>query len=92
VARYGGEEFVVVLSDVSLAVAQDVAARIQNEINRLAIPHAASDIADHVTISQGIAQWEKNESVESLLNRADKALYLSKKQGRNRFKLAEPNP
>jgi len=92
VARYGGEEFVVVLSDVTLGVAQDVAVRIQNEINRLAIPHADSDIADHVTISQGIAQWEKDESVESLLTRADKALYLSKEQGRNRFNLAEPAP
>ncbi|MCT4700638.1 GGDEF domain-containing protein [Enterobacteriaceae bacterium H20N1] len=89
VARYGGEEFVVVLSDVTLERAQDIAVRIKTEINSLAIPHAASDVADHVTISQGIAQWRPGESVEKLLSRADSALYRSKEQGRNRFSVAD---
>lgn len=89
VARYGGEEFVVVLSDVSLALAQDIASRIQYQITDLAIPHAGSLISDRVTVSQGIAQWQPGESVANLLNRADKALYRSKEAGRNRFTLAD---
>jgi diguanylate cyclase (GGDEF)-like protein len=89
VARYGGEEFVVVLSDVTLPLAQDIAGRIKNEINTLAIPHGASDVASHVTISQGIAQWRPGETAEQLLSRADGALYRAKEQGRNRFDLAD---
>jgi diguanylate cyclase (GGDEF)-like protein len=89
VARYGGEEFVVVLSDVTLPLAQDIAGRIKNEINTLAIPHGASDVASHVTISQGIAQWRPGETAEQLLSRADGALYRAKEQGRNQFGLAD---
>jgi diguanylate cyclase (GGDEF)-like protein len=89
VARYGGEEFVVVLSDVTLPLAQDIAGRIKNEINTLAIPHGASDVASHVTISQGIAQWRPGETAEQLLSRADGALYRAKELGRNQFGLAD---
>ncbi|GBU13875.1 hypothetical protein AwEntero_24760 [Enterobacterales bacterium] len=89
VARYGGEEFVVVLSDITPALALEIAQRIHNEINKQVIPHAASDIADHVTVSQGVAQWQEGESAKHLLSRADEALYRSKGLGRNRFSIAE---
>ena len=85
-ARYGGEEFAVVLPETPLAGAHEVAKNIAHRIAELNIPHAASATHSAVTVSQGIATSEPGAAVscEHLIERADKALYRAKEQGRNR--------
>jgi len=76
VARYGGEEFCVLLPGCSL----DRAATLVENLRRL-VPRG-------LTCSAGVAQWDLRESAESLMLRADAALYDAKRQGRNRSVLA----
>jgi len=82
VGRYGGEEFLVVLSDSDQAEAAVVAERIRQAVADLSRPELA------VSISLGLACWQGEESLESLLSRADSALYRAKAAGRNRVEAA----
>jgi diguanylate cyclase (GGDEF)-like protein/PAS domain S-box-containing protein len=77
--RWGGEEFLIVLPGCAADVASGLAERIRNDI-------AAQDHGQvgRVTMSFGVAQWDKSEPVESLIHRADQALYEAKHTGRNR--------
>jgi two-component system, cell cycle response regulator len=83
VARWGGEEFVVALPSTPLAGAIQVAERMRRELE-------ASDILDPsgervpVTASFGVAQLLPQESLEELIDRADRAMYGAKIAGRNR--------
>lgn len=85
VARYGGEEFVVILPDTSLEGAGQVAARIQANLQAAALPHAASEVSDKVTVSMGIALSAGSHSVTEVISRADDALYRAKQRGRNQW-------
>ncbi|MDJ0572755.1 MAG: diguanylate cyclase [Pleurocapsa sp. MO_192.B19] len=92
-ARYGGEEFVVILPRTNSKGAAQVAMRIRNAVNNLNIIHDTSTVENHVTISCGVACFapHPNSSPNSLIERADYALYQAKQQGKNRFILAEDN-
>lgn len=85
-ARYGGEEFVVLLPANSSAGAMHLAEEIRNNIEKLEIPHETSQCAGVVTVSIGVAVLEDYESPsrDTLLYKADTALYQAKQQGRNR--------
>jgi diguanylate cyclase (GGDEF)-like protein len=87
VARYGGEEFAVVLSNTQLEGAQAVAQAMRDRINQLQLPHAASEVADHVTLSIGVAYLPQvaDQSPSTLIKFADEALYQAKQQGRNQI-------
>ncbi|EEJ7562900.1 GGDEF domain-containing protein [Salmonella enterica subsp. salamae] len=85
VARYGGEEFVVVLPSSSLNDAALVAERIQTNLRETALPHVTSAISETVTVSMGLTLSTADDSVASIIARADKALYRAKQQGRNRW-------
>ncbi|HDY4967072.1 TPA: GGDEF domain-containing protein [Klebsiella pneumoniae] len=85
VARYGGEEFVVVLPGVSLAHATAIAERIQQKIREAGLPHAASAVASEVTVSIGIVASDGTVPIETLIARADSALYQAKNNGRNQW-------
>jgi diguanylate cyclase (GGDEF)-like protein len=90
VARYGGEEFIVLLPGASQSDALRTAKRIQDFISEENIPHSASDVADRVTVSQGVLSVQPDEDVDPgvLIDRADAALYRAKREGRNAIAVA----
>jgi two-component system chemotaxis family response regulator WspR len=94
VARYGGEEFAVVLPSTPEAGAATVASALRMEVAALQLPHRASDIATHVTLSLGVAAVVPGPgtSVAGLIAAADGALYDAKRAGRNRHAVAAPVP
>jgi diguanylate cyclase (GGDEF)-like protein len=81
--RYGGEEFLLVLHNVSPAMALERAGEIRAAIERLEIEIRDRSIV-HITISAGVATFpEDGETPEQLIRRADAALYEAKSCGRN---------
>jgi len=80
VARYGGEEFVILCPATELEQAVRRAERLRVSIERSSMGGLQET---SVTSSFGVAQAESGDSVESLLRRADKALYMAKESGRN---------
>ncbi len=88
VARYGGEEFAVILPATSSAGATAIAEALRMKVEALMIPHEASATARFVTISIGVGTGVPQEGSPSgyLIERADKALYLAKQEGRNRVR------
>ena len=87
VARFGGEEFAVVLPNTDETGACKVAATILHNIFNSHIVHNASAVADRVTVSIGVTTGIVNheQCAEEFIELADKMLYLSKQNGRNRF-------
>jgi diguanylate cyclase len=92
-ARLGGEEFVVLLPETSSEGAVVVARQIRSLISHGRIKRTdAEGTIGQVTLSIGIAIAKKDESLESLMERADAALYTAKRNGRNRVEVAtEPS-
>lgn len=89
IARYGGEEFTVILPNTGSEGAGEVAKRMMDAVARLDIVHKTSSVADTVTISIGVSSLlpTRKSAVTSLLDRADKALYQAKAEGRNTFRI-----
>jgi diguanylate cyclase (GGDEF)-like protein len=85
IGRLGGEEFAIVLEDTTLAGARILAERIREQIADQPCEHGGKAIS--VTLSQGIAEFSEEESIDSLIARADAALYAAKRGGRNRVSL-----
>jgi diguanylate cyclase (GGDEF)-like protein len=85
-ARYGGEEFAVVLYYATRDYVEEVAARIRQNMESLALMHPASPIAKHLTVSIGAACVvpAPDRSPFGFVQLADEALYEAKGQGRNR--------
>lgn len=83
VARYGGEEFCCLLPETSADAAEIVAENIRNHIEQIENIFEGNSIK--VTISLGISALMDKDSPETLLKRADDALYQAKHSGRNRF-------
>jgi diguanylate cyclase (GGDEF)-like protein len=85
IARYGGEEFVAILPNKTAKESNLVAQNIMQAIRLANIKHRMSEISDRITISIGIATRTKGESsdIDTLMKKADMALYYSKNQGRN---------
>ena len=84
--RYGGEEFLLVLPDTS----SETAARMLDRLRTIVadIDWSALSLGLRVTISAGIATLDANETSDSFLARADRALYKAKAQGRNRIAIS----
>jgi diguanylate cyclase (GGDEF)-like protein len=84
-ARIGGEEFAFVLPDTTLLGAEHVAEEIRAKVLELNLPHAASPVAEQVTVSLGIASSEQPRitAPEDLVRASDAALYEAKRRGRN---------
>jgi len=87
VARYGGEEFAVILPNTDKNGAQVIAEKLLEKVRECNIPHKASKVAPNVTISvggtTGIVKY--SQYAQDYVKAADRALYKSKKNGRNRY-------
>lgn len=86
VFRYGGEEFLVLLSNTSREAASMVGERLRMAV--MGIQYLVENRAIDLSVSLGCASLLPGESMESLLRRADSALYVSKREGRNRLSMA----
>lgn len=82
-ARYGGDEFVIILPEANLEYGSLVCQWLQKEVCGLQLS-TRSGVIVPVSISIGIAIWEPNLTSDQILIRADKALYQSKRTGKNR--------
>ncbi|MFP3012324.1 MAG: PleD family two-component system response regulator [Rickettsia sp.] len=84
IARFGGEEFTILLTDIDISKAIETAERV-----RVKIEYMDFHIEDQIeplkkTISIGITEYKKEESIESFIERADKAMYEAKTTGKNK--------
>ena len=83
VARYGGEEFVLVMPETDASFAANVAERLRSDVEKVRF-RTQGGARIPVTVSIGLAEWQHADSAESLIGRADEALYQAKRAGRNR--------
>ena len=81
-ARFGGEEFVMLLSDKSLGEGMQLAERIRELISSTEFTYKKQPL--HVTISCGVASFINKDTPTKIFERADKALYKAKRDGRDR--------
>ena len=86
-ARYGGEEFAVVLPHTDETGARAVADKLLESVRKLNILHEKSDAANFVTISIGVTTVNLQNKLNAVdcIKIADKALYMSKQNGRNQY-------
>lgn len=86
-ARLGGEEFAIILPDHGPDQAQHAGESVCKAVAAMGMPHSDSPVADHVSISAGLANWhaEPRDTPRGLQDRADRALYRAKTEGRNRL-------
>jgi diguanylate cyclase (GGDEF)-like protein len=84
-ARYGGEEFIVILPDTPADGAMLIAEKIRKNIEGLNIEHDHSKNSGKLTISLGVSTADPERMFpDTLIKKADDALYRAKKNGRNR--------
>lgn len=88
ICRYGGEEYLIVLPNTLLAKAFEIAERIRKVIEREVIQiRNGKEVT--LTISGGVSSLRADDSLDSLVYRADNALYIAKEEGRNQIQLLE---
>lgn len=83
--RYGGEEFTVMLPDTTLEGAKTVAEKIRKAVQEAYLFSKESDRVLKVTLSGGVAEYQKNLDKDDFISRVDQALYKAKTEGRNRI-------
>ena len=88
-ARMGGEEFAVLLPETTVQGAAVLAEKIRQAISKVSIRRIdRNEYVGNVTLSVGVAGAEATDTLESLVERADAALYVAKRGGRNRVSIA----
>ncbi len=84
-ARYGGEEFAILVKCNDSTRTKQLADKLKNEIENMGIEHKKSPVKPVVTLSFGVYSGlpHKGDTLESIIKKADKALYQAKEGGRN---------
>ena len=87
VARYGGDEFVIVMPETPLSGGQILLERIRRQVTKLSIP-----TVENPAISCGVTEWNPSppDTPETIMERADTALYEAKRTGRNKVVALPP--
>ncbi|MGD9591247.1 MAG: GGDEF domain-containing protein [Candidatus Berkiella sp.] len=83
--RYGGEEFALILSHTPVEGAERVALRMKEQVEAFEFEHQGHLIK--LTISAGVTAYVNEDTPQTMFKRADSALYMSKKSGRNRISI-----
>jgi diguanylate cyclase (GGDEF)-like protein len=81
-ARWGGEEFVVLYKDTDIKTATNISLKLKDIIEKNVHP-----VAGKITASFGVTQYKKGDTIQSIFQRCDQALYLAKENGRNRVEV-----
>ncbi len=90
VARFGGEEFCIILSDISREGAVSVSEKVRRTVQEADLKRSESgESLGRVTVSLGVTRVHPNDTFECIIERADTALYASKKQGRNQVTVSD---
>jgi len=85
IARFGGEEFVALMPETSSGEAKAVAEKLRKKIEESPFNFKKEPV--QITVSFGISEFAEGESVDEVFDRADKALYKAKENGRNQVQL-----
>lgn len=90
--RFGGEEFMLILPNVSLEEAEQIALKLLHKVKAEGIYHPSSLHGGLLSVSAGVASVipDASSSVRSLINKADLALYQAKEEGRNKVCVDHP--
>lgn len=89
-SRFGGEEFFVLLIEASLATSVQVAERIRHSVEQLRVEYEEKTLKVTVSIGVNHVNRKRIADEDALIQQADKALYASKEQGRNRVTVFSP--
>ncbi len=81
VCRWGGEEFIIMLLNRDCTEAKDLAEQFRKEIENIVINWQGDELK--VTMTFGVTEYDYNDSMETCILKADQALYIGKKNGRN---------
>lgn len=87
IARYGGDEFIVLLPETVLQEALKVAERLRLRVENLRFHHNGDIL--NTTICLGVAELQPRDTLKSLIERTDQALYRAKQSGRNQVEIYE---
>ncbi len=87
---FGGEEFIIFLPKCSGEVTAQIANRLLEEVERMDVPIDESQTPLKVTASIGISTFQPGDTLSSLIERADSALYQAKAEGRNCVRAYQP--
>ena len=85
--RFAGDEFTVILPETTSKEAFVVADRIRSELQKVSIVVKDKEISD-ITVSMGIAEYQRNEEINQFIHRSDKEMYNSKGKGGNKISVA----
>jgi len=81
VGRYGGEEFLIIMGDTDIETALEIAERVRFRVAASPIKTRSDEVK--MTVSLGMAEFRVDDDVDSIVKRADEALYKAKDRGRN---------
>lgn len=83
-ARFGGEEFAIILPDTSLAGAVAVGERVRRAVmTKDLVKRSTGEHLGRITVSVGVATWRRGDSAQTIVDRADRCMYVAKRNGRN---------
>ena len=85
IGRYGGEEFSVVLPDTDQGAAETIAERVRSQVGAIVVPGTTKELS--VSIGVVSCRPDAQETVDSILEKADRAMYDAKRLGRNRVEI-----